>query len=227
MSTNVQKSSVYNASQVSHKPPVGNSVQNSNTQNLMGQTVLNTVYQVQSQVGPQNTNASVQKNLFEKEKTINSRVNNNKNIQNTVNSLPTNTQNKISSPAVPKNGTAFQKSSVAGPKSRIGQTIVRDGKTITNIDLNDDIEESQNLSLSQNDDNPTKESAHVPNSQNNKASLMKSQNQNLPTLSQQIKYSAVQSVNPQMQSVQKGSVNPQMQSVPKGSVNPQMSSVPK
>ena len=242
MSTNVPQNSIQKKSQV-NQADIANSITNSNAQAIMGKTVFNTVNLTESQMSQnKNLNASLQsqqsKNSFEKEKTITTQVKPMNNIRNT--GVPiSNTPNRTNASQVPKNMTAFQQSAVPASKSKFAKTIMKNGKQLTNIDLNDEVEESQMLEASNNNvslsNYPTITSVKVQNQQNNLASTVNSQNQNLPTLSQQIKPSVVQSVHPQNQSVQRGSVKPvqsvhngsiqQVQSVHNASVHPQNQSI--
>ena len=224
MSTNVPQNSIQKKSQV-NQADITNSITNSNAQAIMGKTVFNTVNLTESEMSQnKNLNASLQsqqsKNSFEKEKTITTQVKPMNNIRNT--GVPiSNTPNRTNASQVPKNMTAFQQSAVPAGKSKFAKTIMKNGKQLTNIDLNDEVEESQMLEASNNNvslsNYPTITSVKVQNQQNNLASTVNSQNQNLPTLSQQIKPSVVQSVHPQNQSVQRGSVKP-VQSVHNGSI---------
>ena len=224
MSTNVPQNSIQKKSQV-NQADIANSITNSNAQAIMGKTVFNTVNLTESEMSQnKNLNASLQsqqsKNSFEKEKTITTQVKPMNNIRNT--GVPiSNTPNRTNASQVPKNMTAFQQSAVPAGKSKFAKTIMKNGKQLTNIDLNDEVEESQMLEASNNNvslsNYPTITSVKVQNQQNNLASTVNSQNQNLPTLSQQIKPSVVQSVHPQNQSVQRGSVKP-VQSVHNGSI---------
>ena len=231
MSTNVPQNSIQKKSQV-NQADIANSLTNTNDQAIMGKTVFNTVNLTQSQMSQnKNLDASLQsqqsKNSFEKEKTITTQVKPMNNIRNT--GVPiSNTPNRTNASQVPKKVTAFQQSAVPAGKSKFAKTIMKNGKQLKNIDLNDEVEESQILGASNNNislsNYPTTTSVKPQNQQNNLASTVKSQNQNLPTLSQQIKPSVVQSVHPQNESIQRGSVQ-QVQSVHNASALPQNQSI--
>ena len=83
-STKAPIGSIQNVNQESQKFPMPNqSVTSSNAQNIMGKTVLNTVYPVQSQIPNQNPNANMNSQL------------NNQSLQNTVFSHTSNAPNGL------------------------------------------------------------------------------------------------------------------------------------
>ena len=197
-STKAPIGSIQNVNQESQKFPMPNqSVTSSNAQNIMGKTVLNTVYPVQSQIPNQNPNANMNSQL------------NNQSLQNTVFSHTSNAPNGLGPSQMQQNKVSnVQQSNLVG-QSKFNKTIIKDGKQITNIDLNNEAEQSVNQSGTQKNltllNNPTIQSVHASNQQSKMGSTLQSQNPNLPTLSQKIKSSAVPGINP--------SVHPQQQSI--------------
>ena len=123
-------------------------ISSSNFQNMMGKTVINTVYPVQSQLlGSKGTVESIHIKQ-EKSQVLNSQnviKNSKENIQ--VSNKP----NKINKIEVVKNNSKFVKSMPVG-KSKINKTIIKDGKSISNIDLNSDVQ-NKSLSESKSSDN--------------------------------------------------------------------------
>ena len=181
MSANIETISVKNKSQIS-QDTVGNNVSNSNIQNVMGQTVLDTVYPLQAQ----NVNASLQSqqhkstNPNEKDNVIKSHVSKNSNIQYFDNVRTPNKSSQIITSQVSQKGTQFRYSKK--------KTILKDGKTLTNIDPNDDEEDNESVSNSKCSNNlaniPTVNTVDLQNQQNNLASTINSQKQNLSKVGQ-------------------------------------------
>ena len=160
---------------------------NQNDPNLMGKTVINTVYQNPSQVPNQSIYTTIQ---LQKENSVS--FNENKNLNNNTNSQagnnnPTpnniaktavvhtsNIPNRLSAVEIPKTQQLVKTQIPKGNKFK-NATIMKDGKQISNIDLNDDTQ-----SKSERNDN-------LDLLANSAKSVYKSQNNKLPTVSQQIK----------------------------------------
>ena len=218
-STKAPIGSIQSVNQGNQRVPVPyQSVASSNTPNFMGKTVLNTVYPIQSQIPNQNPNVNMNSQ-------VNSQI-----LQNTVVSRMSNAPNRLDPSQMQKNGSNAQQSGLVG-QSKFTKTIIKDGKQITNIDLNDEADENVGQSLTKKNltllNNPTIQSVHVSNQQSKMGSTLQSQNPNLPTLSQQIKSSAGRSVNPnvypQQQSIHNTAI-PQKQSIHNTSI-PQKPSI--
>ena len=171
-----------------------------NLQNMMGKTVINTVYPIQSQL--LNSKGIVESMHIKQEK---SQVPNSQNvIKNSKENIQvSNTPNRINKIDVVKNNSKFVKSMPVG-KSKVNQTIIKDGKTISNIDLNSDVQ-NKSLSDSKSSDNQNSQNLNL-----NKNSPPLNQLQNLGST---IK---TQQLNPsltsQKKSIQQSIINTQIQS---------------
>lgn len=222
------------ANRASQKPPLTNTagLNNSTNQIFMGKTVLDTIYQ-ESPVPNQPIKSNLPSQLptsFNKTQNANvsvkSQVNNN--IANTVKIPQTgnhvsNSPNRLSSVQTAQNVAKTQISPQVG-KSKFNKTIIKDGKTIANIDLNDDTQSTPNNSNSGSRvgnnldlfNNPTVQSFQL----GEKGSVVQSQHPNLPTVSQQIKSkpNMASNANQSIHNTQKQSIQPNLQSQ-KQSVN--------
>ena len=222
-------------SQISQKNPLSSTAVNNPNINLMGQTVFNTVYQdpnknlastVQSMQGkgPNSIKSQASK--------VNSQVNNN--ISNTINtanpaSRTSNTPNRISSNEASKNISKTQVSHQNGKNSKFSHSIVNDGKTLSNIDLNNETQSNpasqrgSKIAKTVMNNNPQAQSFQVSKQGSPSQSLP---NQNMPTISQQARAfpgvlsavnlppnSQLQIRNTQQQSL-KSNIQSQNQSIP-------------
>ena len=188
-----------------------------NNTSIMGKTVLNTVYQIPSQMPNQTINSTVQlqnqsSNSINKNKNLNnntnSQVGSNIPIQNNIGKtavLTANTPDRISAVETSKTVQIAKTQIPKGSKSK-NITINKEGRQISNIDLNDDTQDgNDNLDLLA----------------NTAQSVYPSQKNKLPTVSQKIKEqtNTQQSINDQkiyttIQLVQNQSVqNPNNQSL--------------
>ena len=183
-------------SQMSQKNPLSSTAMNGPNINLMGQTILNTVYQDPNQ----NLASTVQtierkrSNSFKNQSSnVNSQANNN--IANTVNiskplSRASNTPNRVSSNEAAKTLGKTQKTPSNAKTSKFNKTIVKDGKTITNIDLNDDTQStpashnSSKVGKTVMNNSPPVQSFQL-SKQGSPSQSSPNQNQNMPTISQQ------------------------------------------
>ena len=219
-STHLQQTiPLQNQSSQANNPLANTAINNANLGGIMGQTLLQTVYQNPQppQTQPQiisisKTTQSLKRkrsNSFNKQlQNTNANANSkNNNMANTV-AIPTasnrasNTPNRLSHVQVDQN---VAKTQFAQPvaKSKFNKTIVKDGKIITNIDLNNETQVSvigksiENNQSTQSDQNSLSVSAQI-----------QSQNQKLPTVSQKIK--PPQSINPSMHSQHQSIQNQQL-----------------
>ena len=164
---------------------INSAMSNQNNPNLMGKTVVNTVYQNSSQMQNQSIYSTIQlqqsnSNSFNKNNNLNnnanSQVGNNNSIQNNLAKTDArilNTPNRLSAVETPKIDQIAKTQIPKGSKSK-NMFINKDGKQISNIDLNDDTQgddRKDNLALLA----------------NSAQSVYPSQNNKLPNVSQQIK----------------------------------------
>ena len=215
MSDNSQQALANSSIRTSQKSPITNTaINNAYVPNIMGKTVLNTIYPEQ-QVPNQPIKTSFHKqrsNSFNKNQTVNANENPQigKNFTNSVNlsksgNRTSNTPNRISAVEMAKNVEKTHISPSTGKSKFVNQTIKKDGKIISNIDPNVD-DENENNSNSESKienninlfNNTTVQSFQIPD----KNSIKQTQNQSLPTLSQKIKEqpSLSSSSNPNMHS---------------------------
>ena len=122
---------------------------NQNNPALMGKTIYSTLYQNQSQIPNQTINSTIpikDINSFNKNNIPNSQITNNNQTQNVIakTAVPiTNNPNRLN-PIETENNCQIPKSQVVIKDNKFkNMTINRDGKTISNIDLNDDIQSSR------------------------------------------------------------------------------------
>ena len=209
-STQLQKTiPLQNQTSQANNPLSNTAINNTNIGGIMGQTVLQTVYQnpqpPQTQlqkINIQKTTQSLKRkrsNSFNKHlQNTNAKVNpQNNNMANTV-AFPTasnrgsNTPNRLSNIQADKK---VAKTQIAQPPSK-SKFIIKDGKTISNIDLNNEIQQSM---IGNNIVNNQSTHNSLPVS-----SQTQSQNQKLPILSQKIMAppSANPSIHSQHQSIQ-------------------------
>ena len=192
--SNAHKSSAMQSHMSQKNPLSSTNISNPNL-NFMGQTILNTVYQAPNQnlgstvQAPQGKASNSIKNQASK---VNSQVNNN--LSNTINapnpsSRVTNTANKVSSNEAAKNISKTQVNPQSTKATNFNQTIVKDGKTLANIDLNS---QTQSTTPSHNNskigkttmnNSPPIQSFQIPNQQGSPS--QSAPNQNMPTISQQ------------------------------------------
>ena len=235
MSSNHPKTSIESSIGASQNPYIASTVLNNPYVPFMGKTVLNTIIQ-ESKAPNQPINSSIQRqrsNSFNQNQTVNAnensqiKKNEENNLSNTGKRI-SNTPNRISNVETSKNVTKTQISPSAGNSNFFKQTIVKDGKAISNIDLNDDIESMNSshsgLKLENNINafnNPTVQSFQIPDK-----GTIQAQNQNLPSLSQKIKpqtslnSNANQSIHPKHQSIN----NQSIQNIQKQSQQPNLQS---
>ena len=169
---------------------------------------------------------SVKKELIIK-KDENSNINNN-NPSQTANMIKqtnrvSNTPNRINSNEPPNNIFRTQKINPPKQSKFLKQTIIKNGKIITNIDLNDDTqsmdEEENNENTSNNESSPINEKNDKEIKNSNQ--IPQSIKQNLPSQSQQIKSNQYQSSlpNPIISQQQQYSKNQINQNFQKNSIN--------
>ena len=213
-STHLQKTiPIQNQSAQGNNTLTNTTINNSNLAGIMGQTVLQTVYQ-NPQPQPQVQNIIVQKSLKKKRsnsfnKTQNAKINSqNYNMANTVpipkvSNRASNTPNRLSNIQSVQNVAKTQIAQPVG-KSKFNE-IIKDGRTIKNIDLNNDSQDAPGSKISINEkniiNNQSTQSAHnsLP------ASIqIQSQNQKLQAVSQKVMTppSTNQSIHSQNQSIQ-------------------------
>ena len=212
-STQLQKTiPLQNQSSQANNPLTNTAINNTNIGGIMGQTVLQTVYQNPQPPQTQPQKINIQKttqslkrkrsNSFNKHlQNTNAKVNpQNNNMANTV-ALPTasnrgsNTPNRLSKIQADKK---VAKTQIAQPPSK-SKFIIKDGKTISNIDLNNEIQQSMIGNNIVNNQSTQSNHNSLPVS-----SQTQSQNQKLPILSQKIMAppSANPSIHFQHQSIQ-------------------------
>ena len=214
-SNTTKKESVPIAYKSGRMPIESNYMNAPSNQNFMGKTVLNTVYPSQSKVQISKDAYPFQRkrsNSLNKTSEIKSNdknipeVKNNNNVPNPIKNAKTsmvisNNQKKIRQTQTPNSVHNVQISKVS-EKSKISKTVLKGGKIISNIDLNSDTQDSQILENENENDNdsevvsqkskmnlennPTKESTYFNNIEQTK-SIIESQTEKLPTLSQMIK----------------------------------------
>ena len=225
-STHLQKTiPLQNQSSQANNPLTNTAINNTNLAGITGQTVLQTVYQnpqqlPQTQVQTINISKTTQslkrkrsnsfnKNLQNTNANINSQ---NNNMANTVvipkgSNRASNTPNRLSNIQPDKNVAKTQIAQPVG-KSKFNKTIMKDGRIISNIDVNNQTQSSTLSNISTNSknivNNQSVQSVHnsLPGS-----AQMQSQNQQLPTVSQKIM--APPSIIPSMHSQHQSIQNPQ------------------
>ena len=225
-STHLQKTiPLQNQSSQANNPLTNTAINNTNLAGITGQTVLQTVYQnpqqlPQTQVQTINISKTTQslkrkrsnsfnKNLQNTNANINSQ---NNNMANTVvipkgSNRASNTPNRLSNIQPDKNVAKTQIAQPVG-KSKFNKTIIKDGRIISNIDVNNQTQSSTLSNISTNSknivNNQSVQSVHnsLPGS-----AQMQSQNQQLPTVSQKIM--APPSIIPSMHSQHQSIQNPQ------------------
>ena len=220
-------------SQASQRIPMQNNTNILNTQNMLGRTVQNTVYQSQAQNGKRSNSLNKTANANGKSNVnINSQANKNSAVNPVNNSktvmLQQNASNKLGGLAQTQKNALNTANNNQANKSTFNRTIVKDGKTLSNIDTNNQTQASlrmeneklKNKGSQMNNglnllNNPTVASVHLDQSKQANSTLQ-SQNQKLPTLSQQIKYQP----NGQSQGMKNNNIPSQKQSIQ--SVNPSL-----
>ena len=220
-------------SQASQRIPMQNNTNILNTQNMLGRTVQNTVYQSQAQNGKRSNSLNKTANANGKSNVnINSQANKNSAVNPVNNSktvmLQQNASNKLGGLAQTQKNALNTANNNQANKSTFNRTIVKDGKTLSNIDTNNQTQASlrmeneklKNKGSQMNNglnllNNPTVASVHLDQSKQSNSTLQ-SQNQKLPTLSQQIKYQP----NGQSQAMKNNNIPSQKQSIQ--SVNPSL-----
>ena len=220
-------------SQASQRIPMQNNTNILNTQNMLGRTVQNTVYQSQAQNGKRSNSLNKTANANGKSNVnINSQANKNSAVNPVNNSktvmLQQNASNKLGGLAQTQKNALNTANNNQANKSTFNRTIVKDGKTLSNIDTNNQTQASlrmeneklKNKGSQMNNglnllNNPTVASVHLDQSKQANSTLQ-SQNQKLPTLSQQIKYQP----NGQSQAMKNNNIPSQKQSIQ--SVNPSL-----
>ena len=220
-------------SQASQRVPMQNNTNILNTQNMLGRTVQNTVYQSQAQNGKRSNSLNKTANANGKSNVnINSQANKNSAVNPVNNSktvmLQQNASNKLGGLAQTQKNALNTANNNQANKSTFNRTIVKDGKTLSNIDTNNQTQASlrmeneklKNKGSQMNNglnllNNPTVASVHLDQSKQ-ASSTLQSQNQKLPTLSQQIKYQP----NGQSQAMKNNNIPSQKQSIQ--SVNPSL-----
>ena len=220
-------------SQASQRIPMQNNTNILNTQNMLGRTVQNTVYQSQAQNGKRSNSLNKTANANGKSNVnINSQANKNSAVNPVNNSktvmLQQNASNKLGGLAQTQKNALNTANNNQANKSTFNRTIVKDGKTLSNIDTNNQTQASlrmeneklKNKGSQMNNglnllNNPTVASVHLDQSKQ-ASSTLQSQNQKLPTLSQQIKYQP----NGQSQAMKNNNIPSQKQSIQ--SVNPSL-----
>ena len=213
-------------SQASQRIPMQNNTNILNTQNMLGRTVQNTVYQSQAQNGKRSNSLNKTANANGKSNVnINSQANKNSAVNPVNNSktvmLQQNASNKLGGLAQTQKNALNTANNNQANKSTFNRTIVKDGKTLSNIDTNNQTQASlrmeneklKNKGSQMNNglnllNNPTVASVHLDQSKQ-ASSTLQSQNQKLPTLSQQIKYQP----NGQSQAMKNNNIPSQKQSI--------------
>ena len=213
-------------SQASQRIPMQNNTNILNTQNMLGRTVQNTVYQSQAQNGKRSNSLNKTANANGKSNVnINSQANKNSAVNPVNNSktvmLQQNASNKLGGLAQTQKNALNTANNNQANKSTFNRTIVKDGKTLSNIDTNNQTQASlrmeneklKNKGSQMNNglnllNNPTVASVHLDQSKQANSTLQ-SQNQKLPTLSQQIKYQP----NGQSQAMKNNNIPSQKQSI--------------
>ena len=214
-SNNAKKESFPTTYQSSRMPNPLNYMNAPSNQYMMGKTVSNTVIPEQSKVPISKDNYPFHRkrsSSFDKTNEIKTKEKNIpqvKNINNSPNIIKnsktsmvvSNNQNKLKYTQAPNNPHNMQISKVSG-KSQFNKTVVKGGKTISNIDLNSDTQDSKILENENENDidseiasqknkmnlesNPTVESINFSNIEQTQ-SVIESQDEKLLTVTQMIK----------------------------------------